>query len=155
MTPPPPVDLTAVMLAALLNPVVIVVAFWMGRSADQRQKLPVAAFAAALRGLRRRYIAVRLGMTGRPRSAAPRRACSSPSSWRAGVGLSRLPAVSEMTERAVLLRVWLWATAAVLVGLLVWAFAPVLVFLALLTLGIGLLSALMIGLARGLRKSRE
>ena len=54
-----------------------------------------------------------------------------------------------------LLRVWLWATVAVLTGLLVWAFAPVLVFLALLTLGIGLLSALMIALARGLQKSRE
>jgi hypothetical protein len=54
-----------------------------------------------------------------------------------------------------LLRIWLWATVAVLTGLLVWAFAPVLVFLALLTLGIGLLSALMIALARGLQKSRE
>ena len=46
-----PVDLKAVLLTALLNPVVIVVAFWMGRSADQWQKLPVAAFAAALCGL--------------------------------------------------------------------------------------------------------
>ena len=54
-----------------------------------------------------------------------------------------------------LLRIWLWATVAVLTGLLVWAFAPVLVFLALLTLGIGLLSGLMIAIARGLQKSRE
>jgi hypothetical protein len=54
-----------------------------------------------------------------------------------------------------LLRFWLWATAVVVVGLLVWAFAPVLVFLAMLTLGIGLLSALMIALARRLQKSRE
>ena len=53
-----------------------------------------------------------------------------------------------------LLRIWLWATVAVLAGLLVWAFAPVLVFLALLTLGIGLLSALMIALARSLQKTR-
>jgi hypothetical protein len=51
-----------------------------------------------------------------------------------------------------LLRIWLWATAAVVVGLLVWAFAPVLVFLALLTLAIGLLSALMILLARALQR---
>jgi hypothetical protein len=50
-----------------------------------------------------------------------------------------------------LLRVWLGATVVVLVGLLVWAFAPVLVFFALLTGAIGLLSALMIGLARGLQ----
>ena len=54
-----------------------------------------------------------------------------------------------------LLRIWLWATVVMLAGLLVWAFAPVLVFLALLTLGIGLLSALMIALARSLQKSRE
>jgi hypothetical protein len=35
---------------ALLNPVVIVVAFLMGRSADQWQKIIVAAFAASLCG---------------------------------------------------------------------------------------------------------
>src|SRR2546423_14994047 len=45
-----PVDLRDVVLTALLNPAVIVIAFWMGRSADQWQKLPVAAFAAALAG---------------------------------------------------------------------------------------------------------
>jgi hypothetical protein len=60
-----------------------------------------------------------------------------------------------MTSARSLLRIWLWATVVVLAGLLVWAFAPVLVFFALLTLGIGLLSALMIGLARGLQKGRE
>jgi hypothetical protein len=49
-----------------------------------------------------------------------------------------------MTSARSLLRIWLWATVVVLAGLLVWAFAPVLVFFALLTLGIGLLSALMI-----------
>ena len=64
MTLPPPVDLTAVLMTALLNPAVIVVAFWMGRYADQRQKIPVAAFAAALAGSVVIYIAVRLGMTG-------------------------------------------------------------------------------------------
>ena len=64
MTPPPPIDLTAVLLTALLNPAVIVVAFWMGRYADQRHKIPVAAFAAALAGSVVIYIAVRLGMTG-------------------------------------------------------------------------------------------
>ena len=58
-----------------------------------------------------------------------------------------------MTSARSLLRIWLWATVVVLAGLLVWAFAPVLVFLALLTLGIGLLSALMIALARSLQKS--
>ena len=64
MTLPQPVDLTLVLLTALLNPAVIIVAFWMGMYADQRQKLPVAAFAAALAGSVVTYIAVRLGMTG-------------------------------------------------------------------------------------------
>ena len=64
MTPTPPVDLTAVLLTALFNPAVIVVAFWMGRNADQSQKLPVAAFAAALAGSLLTYIAVRMGLTG-------------------------------------------------------------------------------------------
>jgi hypothetical protein len=64
MTPAPPVDLTAVILIALFNPAVIIVAFWMGRHADQRQKLPVAAFAAALAGSAVTYLAVRMGLAG-------------------------------------------------------------------------------------------
>jgi acetyl-CoA acetyltransferase len=59
-----PVDLRDVVLAALLNPAVIVVAFWMGRSADQWQKLPVAAFAAAFAGSILLYVASRLGISG-------------------------------------------------------------------------------------------
>lgn len=62
--PLPPVDLKAVVLTALLNPAVIVVALWMGRSASQWQKLPIAAFAAALVGSVLVYIAVRLGVPG-------------------------------------------------------------------------------------------
>ena len=61
---PAPVDLTVVILNALLNPGVVVVAFWMGRNADQWQKLPVAAFAAALAGSVLTYMAVRVGFTG-------------------------------------------------------------------------------------------
>jgi hypothetical protein len=64
MPPPPPVDLTAVLLTALLNPVVAVLAFWLGRRADQWQKLPIAAFAAALAGSALVYVAVRLGVPG-------------------------------------------------------------------------------------------
>jgi spore maturation protein SpmB len=64
MPPAPPVDIAAVILTALLNPAVVVVAFWMGRNADQPQKLPVAAFAAALAGSLLTYIAVWMGMTG-------------------------------------------------------------------------------------------
>ena len=61
-----PVELKAVLLTALLNPAVVVVAFWLGRRADQWQKLPVAAFAAALVGSVLIYIAVWLGLTGVP-----------------------------------------------------------------------------------------
>jgi hypothetical protein len=59
-----PVDLKSVVLAALLNPAVIAIAFWMGRNADQWQKLPVAAFAAALVGSAILYLATRLNMLG-------------------------------------------------------------------------------------------
>jgi hypothetical protein len=59
-----PVDLKCVVLAGLLNPAVIAIAFWMGRNADQWQKLPVAAFAAALVGSAILYLATRFNMLG-------------------------------------------------------------------------------------------
>jgi hypothetical protein len=61
---PIPVDLTVVLLTAVLNPVVIAVALWMGRSADQWQKVPVAAFAASAAGTAAVYVAARLGVPG-------------------------------------------------------------------------------------------
>jgi hypothetical protein len=61
---PMPVDLNVVLLTALLNPVAIAVAFWMGRSADQWQKIPVAAFAASAAGTAAVYVAARLGVPG-------------------------------------------------------------------------------------------
>lgn len=54
-----------------------------------------------------------------------------------------------------MLRLWLIATSIVLVILAVWAFAPVLFFILLLTGALGLVSAIMIGLARALRAWRE
>jgi hypothetical protein len=57
-----PVDLRSVLVIALINPAVLIIAFWLGRRADQWQKLPVAAFAAALAGLAFVYIAARLRM---------------------------------------------------------------------------------------------
>jgi hypothetical protein len=65
---PLPVDLNVVLLTALLNPVVAGVAFWMGRSADQWQKLPLAAFAASVAGIAAVYIATRLGVAGLART---------------------------------------------------------------------------------------
>jgi hypothetical protein len=51
-----------------------------------------------------------------------------------------------------ILRLWLIGTTVVVIGLAVWAFAPVLVFVVLLTAGLGLASAAMIALARGLQE---
>jgi hypothetical protein len=62
--PLPPVDLWTLTLTALLNPVVIAVAFWMGSRASEWQKLPVAAFAAAAVGFAAVYVAVWLGWGG-------------------------------------------------------------------------------------------
>lgn len=45
-----PFDPFTVLLVAVLNPVTIAVAFFMGREADQWQKLIVAAFAATCAG---------------------------------------------------------------------------------------------------------
>lgn len=53
--------LTLVLLAAL-NPSVIAIAFLMGRSADQWQKLPVAAFAAALAGFLLYWVGGQIGV---------------------------------------------------------------------------------------------
>jgi hypothetical protein len=53
-----------------------------------------------------------------------------------------------------LLRLWLVATTALIAAILVWAFAPMLLFFLLLTAGLGLLSAVMIGVARGLQAWR-
>ena len=54
-----------------------------------------------------------------------------------------------------LLRLWLIGSVAIIVGLAVWAFAPVLVFVMLLAGALGLVSALMIALARTLQARRE
>lgn len=54
-----------------------------------------------------------------------------------------------------LLRLWLIGTGIALGALAVWALAPVLLFVVLLTAGLGVLSALMIGFARALQARRE
>jgi hypothetical protein len=53
------------------------------------------------------------------------------------------------------LRIWLIATGVVLAAMAVWAFAPVLVFMGLLAAALGLLSALMIWIARTLQARRD
>lgn len=59
-----PIDPAVVLLTAVLNPVVIVVAVWMGARMNQWQKLPLAAFAGAVAGLAAVYLAARLGLAG-------------------------------------------------------------------------------------------
>lgn len=52
--------LTLVLLAAA-NPAVIAVALYMGRSADQWQKLPIAAFAASVAGFALYWVGGQVG----------------------------------------------------------------------------------------------
>jgi hypothetical protein len=52
-------------------------------------------------------------------------------------------------------RLWLAASGVVLALLAVWVFAPVLLFLGLVAAALGLMSAIMIGLARRLQAWRE
>jgi hypothetical protein len=49
-----------------------------------------------------------------------------------------------------LLRVWLWGTGAIIAFLVIWMIAPVLFLVLLLTAGLGLISAVMVLLARKL-----
>lgn len=55
-------DPMTLVLIAVLNPVVIVVAFVMGRRADQWQKLIVAGFAASLAGFALYWLAGAVGV---------------------------------------------------------------------------------------------
>ncbi|HYD16204.1 MAG TPA: hypothetical protein VEA77_07380 [Hyphomicrobium sp.] len=55
-------DPLTLVLVALVNPAVIAVALLMGRSADQWQKLPVAAFAAAVCGFLLYWIGGQVGL---------------------------------------------------------------------------------------------
>ncbi len=57
-----PFDPITLVLIAVLNPVVIVVAFLMGRRADQWQKIIVAAFAASLCGFALYWLAGAVGL---------------------------------------------------------------------------------------------
>jgi hypothetical protein len=54
-----------------------------------------------------------------------------------------------------MLRLWLIGTSIILATLAIWAFAPVLFFVLLLTAALGVVSAVMIALARVLRAWRE
>jgi len=55
-------DPRTLVMIALLNPATILVGFLMGRAANQWQKLPVAAFAAALSGFLLYWVAASVGI---------------------------------------------------------------------------------------------
>ena len=55
-----PAELRVALIFALLNPVVLVVAVWLGRRANQWQKIPVAAFGGAIAGTLVVWLAARL-----------------------------------------------------------------------------------------------
>jgi hypothetical protein len=57
-----PFDPLTLVLIALLNPVVIGVAYVMGRKADQWQKLPIAAFAASVAGFLLYWLVAAIGL---------------------------------------------------------------------------------------------
>ena len=57
-----PFDPQTVVLLGVLNPATILVAFLLGRTADQWQKIPVAAFAGAFVGFLLYWLAATLGL---------------------------------------------------------------------------------------------
>jgi hypothetical protein len=57
-----PFDPLTLVLIALFNPVVIAVAFVMGRKADQWQKIPIAAFAASFAGFILYWLVAAVGL---------------------------------------------------------------------------------------------
>lgn len=70
MTPDlqPDVPLLDVALYAVLNPALIIVAFWMGRKVDQPAKLLIASFAGAIAGLVVLNLAALLGVFDAPQA---------------------------------------------------------------------------------------
>ncbi len=57
-----PFDPLGILMAALFNPVVILVALWLGWQADQWSKALVAGFAAAIAGAAAIWLATAIGL---------------------------------------------------------------------------------------------
>ncbi|MBX9683856.1 MAG: hypothetical protein K2X41_08715 [Hyphomicrobium sp.] len=62
----PDVPLMEVALYAIFNPATIAVAFWLGRKADAKNKLLIAAFGGAIAGVAALYIAALLRIWDAP-----------------------------------------------------------------------------------------
>ena len=62
----PDVDVVELLLYAALNPATIAVAFLMGRKADEKPKILIAAFAGAVAGVALLYVATLLRIWDAP-----------------------------------------------------------------------------------------
>lgn len=60
------IPLLSIILYAVFNPATVVVAFWLGRNADQLGKLILAAFAGAIAGIAVLYLGAILGIGSAP-----------------------------------------------------------------------------------------
>ena len=58
-----PPEVQDILLLAIMNPATLVVGYWLGRRADQMQKLIIAAFAAAFAGTFYAWVLMRFGFT--------------------------------------------------------------------------------------------
>lgn len=62
----PDVNVKELLAYAALNPATIAVAFWMGRKADEKPKILIAAFAGAIAGVALLYVATSLRLWDAP-----------------------------------------------------------------------------------------
>ncbi len=66
-----PPEVKEILLHAIMNPVTLLVGYWLGRKADQTQKLVIAAFIAAIAGTIYAWLRMQFGFAEpRPRLIA-------------------------------------------------------------------------------------
>jgi peptidoglycan biosynthesis protein MviN/MurJ (putative lipid II flippase) len=66
-----PPEVKIILMHAIMNPATLVVGYWLGRKADQVQKVVIAAFIAGLAGTVYAWLIMKLGFAeNRPRLIA-------------------------------------------------------------------------------------
>lgn len=66
-----PPEVKVILLLAIMNPVTLLAGYWLGRKADQAQKVVIAAFIAAMAGTVYVWLLMKLGFAeNRPRLIA-------------------------------------------------------------------------------------
>ena len=58
-----PPELKEILMHAIMNPVTLLAGYWLGRKADQVQKLVIAAFIAAIGGTIYTWLRMKFGFT--------------------------------------------------------------------------------------------